>query len=301
MLSLTPRQVSSWSRRSILFIRNLSRSSPRHPLPPSWLIAYAIELIIKMSLHSADLLECFCGRTYTYAIDLEEHRKARGHFPSHVCRDNCRHPPVVPHDSIIRKCGCCGKHCERLDILEDHCIVTGHCVYPERYAFRYQCRDCEISFEDIHAFSAHMAGCVHCKPLQQKLHSNAEKAEKPATSIADDQACIRCQRTFPSFRSLQQHRESLKHKPLSALRCPVGEGCTGKFSAPSALLHHLESGNCCSAMDRDAIYDIVHLYDHDCTIHSLPTFTPSNSPHLSLHRLSPNPRAPRASLNSLNS
>jgi hypothetical protein len=78
----------------------------------------------------------------------------------------------------------------------------------------------------------------------------------------------------------------------------IGEGCTRRFSAPSALLHHLESGKCCSAMDRDVIYDIIQLYDKDCTIHSLPTLTPSSSTHISSHRLSPVPRTPTASLDS---
>ncbi|CAN9296790.1 unnamed protein product [Alternaria alternata] len=51
-------------------------------------------------------------------------------------------------------------------------------------------------------------------------------------------------------------------------------------------------------MDRDDIYDIVQLYDKDRTIHGLPTLTPSSSAHLSVHRLSPQPSTPTASLDS---
>jgi hypothetical protein len=144
--------------------------------------------------------------------------------------------------------------------------------------------------------NAHMARSVHRKPLQQRFHGNTEKAKQATIASADDQTCETCRRTFPSFQSLQQHLKSIRHKPLSALHCPVGEGCIGEFSAPSPLLHHLASGSCCSAMDRDDIYDIIRLYDKDCTIHSLPTLTPSTSARLSQHRLSPSLRTPTASL-----
>ncbi|EOA82624.1 uncharacterized protein SETTUDRAFT_52074, partial [Exserohilum turcica Et28A] len=237
------------------------------------------------------LLQCFCGRTYTYAIDLDEHRRARGHFPSHVCTSSCRHPLLVQYDYITRKCGCCGKLCERLDILEDHRITTGHCFCSEcdlpfesqsawkshckaeLHASEYRCCNCDISFKDIHALNAHMASRAHRKPLQQKPYST----------------CKICRRMFPSLQSLQQHCESIKHKPFSALSCPVGDGCKGKFSAPSALLHHLESGKCCSGMDRDDIYDMIQLYDKDCTIHTLPTPTPSSATYFSTNYLPPYP------------
>ena len=272
-----------------------------------------------MTLCSADLLECFCGRTYTYSIDLEEHRKARGHFPSHVCRDSCRHPPVAQYNFSIHKCDCCGKLCNRLDILEDHRIATGHCFCSEcnlsfqsqsawrihheveLHASEYRCCDCNISFKDIYALDAHMGSRVHRKPLQQRSHDNTRKAKQVTMASTDDQTCKICRRTFSSFQSLRQHRESVKHKPLSALRCPIGKGCRGEFSAPSALLHHLESGKCCSGMDRDDVYDIIQLYDKDHTIHSLPTLTPSSSTHLSAHCLSPHPGTPKTSLDSADS
>ncbi|EUC39607.1 hypothetical protein COCMIDRAFT_41895 [Bipolaris oryzae ATCC 44560] len=216
----------------------------------------AIELIAKITLRIADPFEYFCGRTYTYAIDLEEHRRARGHFPSHVCRGSCRHPLVAQYDFTIRKCGYCGKLYKRLDIFKDHYIATRH----------YFC--------------------------------NARKAGKATTVSAGDHVYKICRRTFPSLQSFQQHCKSIKHKPISALSCPIGGGCKRKFSAPSALLHHLESGKCCSGMDRDDIYDIVQLYDKDHTIHTLPKLTPSSSTYLSLHGLSPGSGTPTASLDS---
>jgi hypothetical protein len=171
----------------------------------------------------------------------------------------------------------------------------------ELHASEYRCCNCDISFRDIHALNAHMASSVHRKPLQQNSFGNTRKAKQVTMASADDRTCKRCRRTFSSFSSLQQHLQSIKHKPLSALGCPVGDRCRGKFSAPSALLHHLESGKCCSGMDRDDLYDIIQLYDKDRTIHSLPTLTPSSSTYLSAHRLSPHPGTPTASLDSADS
>lgn len=168
----------------------------------------------------------------------------------------------------------------------------------ELHASEYRCCNCNISFKDIHALNAHMASRAHRKPLQQKPHNNVRKAGKATAMSAGDWTCKKCWRTFLSIQSFQQHCKSIKHKPLSALSCPVGEGCRGKFSAPSALLHHLESGKCCSGMDRDDIYDMVQLYDKDHAIHTLPTLTPTSSTYLSAHDLSPCSRTPTTSLDS---
>ncbi|KAH8704335.1 hypothetical protein GQ44DRAFT_782742 [Phaeosphaeriaceae sp. PMI808] len=261
-----------------------------------------------MTIRSTCPLECFCGRTYSKPIDLEEHRRARGHFPSHVCNRLCKHPPVGQYDVRIRKCGSCGKVCERLDILEDHRIATGHCFCSECdipfesqsastkhretevHASEFRCCNCDISFKDIHALNAHMASRAHRKPLKEESHQKTSKAKKAKKSIApnsSDRSCKQCQRTFKSSQALQQHCESIKHKPLSALGCPVGKGCRGNFSAPSSLLHHLESGNCESGMDRYDIYHMVQLCDKDRKVHNVPTITPSSSAALSVGNLTP--------------
>lgn len=244
-----------------------------------------------MSFGSASALNCFCGRTYTNPIDLEEHRRARGHFASHICRENCNHLRGAPDDGQIHECGYCGKICERLEILEDHHIFTGHCYCSECdltfesqsalkihretevHASEFKCCNCDLSFKDIHALNAHMARRIHQKPLQQ---NSSKKAKETTIITAEDKVCNECQRTFASSQSLQQHRESVKHKPLSSLSCPVGKGCRGIYTSPSALLHHLESGNCQSGMNRDEIYRVVQSCDQDHVIHSLPALAPSS-------------------------
>ncbi|KAH7335095.1 hypothetical protein BKA66DRAFT_381895, partial [Pyrenochaeta sp. MPI-SDFR-AT-0127] len=193
------------------------------------------------------------------------------------------------------KCGCCGKICARLDILEDHRVATGHCFCPdcdipfesqsaltvhrktEVHASEFRCCNCDISFKDIHALNAHMASRAHRKPLQEKPIKKESKAQQTIAPCSHERTCEECKRTFKTSQALQHHLDSVKHKPLSALNCPVGKGCRENFTTPSALLHHLESGTCQSGMDRDDIYHMVQLCDKDRRIHNLPTLTPATS------------------------
>ncbi|KAF2797085.1 hypothetical protein K505DRAFT_299062 [Melanomma pulvis-pyrius CBS 109.77] len=234
--------------------------------------------------HSSSSLKCFCGQEYYRAVDLEEHRTARGHFPSHRCGKHCEHPGLALNKSYASACGDCGKICENEKILNDHHIATGHCFCSEcdlhfqfqttftlhreneMHASEFKCCDCNIFFKDVHALTAHMTRRVHRKPKNE------------TSVLAMGHVCSKCQRTFKSTESLEQHRQSVKHKPLSALSCPLGKGCRGNFTSPSALLHHLESGNCKSGMDRDKIYRIVQSCDEDGNILSRTALTPSISP-----------------------
>jgi hypothetical protein len=255
-----------------------------------------------MSSRPATRLNCFCGRTYANPIDLEEHRRARGHFASHVCKANCQHLTGARDDGRSHECGHCGKICERLDVLEDHRIFTGHCYCSECdlifesqnalnihretevHASEFRCCNCDISFEDMHALNAHMMRSVHRKPVQQ---NPPKKAKETTAVITENEVCTECQRTFESSQALQQHCESVKHKPLSSLSCPIGQGCRGIYTSPSALLHHLESGKCKSGMNRDEISRIVQASDHDNIIHSPPALAPSTPLTFSSYNTTP--------------
>jgi hypothetical protein len=239
------------------------------------------------------LYECFCGRHYPSLVDLEEHRRARGHFSSHRCRPSCLHPAPRVHDGRSHQCDTCGKICERRDILDDHQIATGHsyCVdcnhsfstmsaflthrMKATHASEFICCDCDLRFRDVHALNAHMSSAAHRKPLSEK---KMEKRKGPY--------CKDCRREFTTKERLEQHLRSLKHKPLSALVCPVGDGCRRKFPSPSALLLHLESGGCQSGMDRNEILRLVQLTDQEHAIHSLPILPPTE---LAGHSASPGP------------
>jgi hypothetical protein len=228
-------------------------------------------------------LECFCGRTYTSPQDLEEHRRARGHFPSHKCTGLCKHPVLAPHDGQTHVCGYCEKAFDRPDIFRDHAIATGHCFCSDcdlhfsdrqswddhrksaKHASEFKCCDCDISFNDIHALVAHMRRRAHQKPLPPKISQQHKEHNLLASSSTE---CTKCKRKFSCSQSLQQHCASLKHKPLSRLECPIGTNCRGSFLSPSALIQHLESGSCSSGMNRGEVHQIVESCDLGITSHS---------------------------------
>lgn len=239
---------------------------------------------------------CFCGRTYSNPIDLEEHRLARGHFPSHHCKESCRHPSATPQDGRSHICNGCGKLCERSDILKDHLIVTGHCycsgcdlTFPTEndliahrksglHVSEFKCCDCGRSFRDTHSLSAHMESPIHTKSNKQKTTpKTTPKTKKGSDVVTEKVQCKKCHKTFSDSKSLQLHTNSVKHKPLSNLSCPIGKGCRGKFTSPSALLHHLESGKCQSGMNKEGIYQMVRSCDTEGVIHSRPALTSSAS------------------------
>jgi Zinc-finger of C2H2 type/C2H2-type zinc finger len=233
--------------------------------------------------------KCFCGRTYSDEIDLEEHRRARGHFSVHVCGPRCNHPRCSQGPIRIQFCNYCGKKCERDDILKDHCTFTGHCfcpkcdhIFPSQealeghlrtkiHATEFRCCDCSIEFNGIRALNVHMASAVHRKPLPAK-----RKEPKPlkATITDDSLSCEDCERTFNSTTALSQHLASVKHKPLSNLPCPLGKKCTMRFLSPSALIQHLESGECDSGTTRETLYSLIQTHDSERLIHSPPESAP---------------------------
>jgi hypothetical protein len=116
-----------------------------------------------------------------------------------------------------------------------------------------------------------MASRAHRKPLPAE---RKKPKSLTVTLIDGNLPCKDCKRTFKSASALRQHRASVKHKPLSNLTCPVGENCTMRFTSPSALIQHLESGGCDSKTTRDKIYHLIQSHDLERLIHSLPESTP---------------------------
>jgi hypothetical protein len=105
--------------------------------------------------------------------------------------------------------------------------------------------------------------------------------------------CKDCKRTFKSASALRQHRASVKHKPLSNLTCPLGKNCTMRFTSPSALIQHLESGGCDSKTTRDKIYCLIQAHDSERLIHSPPESTPPTPQSHPPSEPSPTDRLPR--------
>ncbi|KAI5364680.1 Putative Zinc finger C2H2-type [Septoria linicola] len=73
--------------------------------------------------------------------------------------------------------------------------------------------------------------------------------------------CDQCDQDFTTKKGWQQHKKFLKHNPISELICPLSDECTKIFTAPSALLVHLESGACKSGMNRVKLNALIHEHD----------------------------------------
>lgn len=115
-----------------------------------------------------------------------------------------------------------------------------------------------------------MASRAHRKPVSAKR----KKPGSLTVALIDGRLpCKDCQRTFTSANALGQHQASLKHSPLSNLACPLGKTCTTRFTSPSALIQHLESGGCDSKITRDQIHRLVQSHDSERLIHNLPEST----------------------------
>ena len=231
------------------------------------------------------MLSCFCGLTYHNATDLEEHRRARGHFSAHICGPLCKHLKTPAQVFQVVYCPSCEKKCERHDILEDHRRFTGHCYCSEcekpfanqaalvehmasfLHATEFRCCDCNFDFKDIAALEAHLSGKRHKKRLNPDPKNSSSKKMAKKAAVGDVKShCKICKRTFKSQDALKQHQTSLRHKPLSNISCPAGKECTKQFPSPSALLHHLESGACDSGITRTTIRELALSHDSDHVI-----------------------------------
>lgn len=179
------------------------------------------------------------------------------------------------HCSISHKykCGGCSKTFISLRSLHGHNRLAGHCF----------CRQCDEFFPDasavvehrktfIHAAGFHCCDCDRDFKTQQALDQHLEF--KNHTSIKRVHECKECpedrRREFKDQAALKKHQASVVHKPLSDLKCVASAKCKQRFSSPSALLHHLESGNCQSGLTRKALNELVQTYDTDRLISSGP-------------------------------
>ena len=87
----------------------------------------------------------------------------------------------------------------------------------------------------------------------------------------DVNACYICQRIFKDPFALQQHLTSVKHYPLSDMGCLASSKCRRRFTSPSALLGHLESGACSSGVCKRDIDKLVLTHDTERLITTGPS------------------------------
>ena len=187
------------------------------------------------------------------------------------------------HSDLPRKvsgprCDTCKKSFSGHDELEQHQRAV--------HTSQFRCCDCEQDFVSEQALDQHLSDKVHqeisCQVCKQGFASmlalnrhvvtehHASVDPKRKVYPAGIHGCFICQRRFRKQIDLDQHLTSVKHHPLSDLPCIASDKCKRRFTSPSALLHHLESGTCRSGIDRHAINNIVRDNDVERLISSGP-------------------------------
>lgn len=125
-------------------------------------------------------------------------------------------------------------------------------------ATQFRCCDCERDFESEKALTHHLRW--------SKEHGvrkgGSKKKEKQKQQQEENQlTCEKCKKTLKTQGSLEQHLASVRHNPLSNIKCIADAKCKKKFNCPSAQLHHLESGKCVSGMTKTTLNGAIAMND----------------------------------------
>lgn len=219
--------------------------------------------------HSAALHSSRCGvceKVFRSPVVLQQHQIANEHCYCKPCalffakREGLQQHCAALHPLT---CGICCRKFAKIDALRAHARSTSHSLCQEcgRYFInpsaldqhqksfhrsQFHCCDCDRDFVDELALNQHLHTKIHQKPVTYP--------------------CSKCKRSFKSKDALNQHLASLIHKPLSDIKCVASMQCKGRFSAPSAMIQHLESGACCSGLNRKKLNLLVQSNDVDRVI-----------------------------------
>lgn len=223
-----------------------------------------------------------CGKIFCYDNNLRSHQLSCQQCYCKVChRIFAAAESLKQHCDALHTntCRTCGKNFDYAEVLRQHQIANEHCY----------CKQCKITFEDEESMKQHKRSrnhlvnpgtqdqhkkssentpefhCCDCdrsfiseQALEQHSHTKVKKTKS--------HPCPKCKRVFKSQGALENHLSSLAHKPLSDIKCVASSGCKARFSSPSGLVQHLESGNCCSGMTRKKLNGLVQSNDVDRVI-----------------------------------
>jgi hypothetical protein len=142
-------------------------------------------------------------------------------------------------------CGECHRPFASTSALNDHTRDLGHST-------EFRCCDCNRSFKNIDALKQHLRDATH-RPSKSSHDVSAKSAKVK---------CPKCPQEFISHHALQQHITSPRHRPFSNIKC-IASSCSKRFTTPSGLLHHLESGRCSSGMNRIRLNELASTQDTD--------------------------------------
>lgn len=117
-------------------------------------------------------------------------------------------------------------------------------------ATQFRCCDCERNFISERALTDHL----HCSKIHGMGKGGSKKKSKEGKKQQEEGSqptkCKKCERIFKNRGALRQHLTSVRHNPLSDIKCVADAECKKQFNCPSAQLQHLETGRCVSGMTK---------------------------------------------------
>ncbi|KAK4544181.1 hypothetical protein LTR36_004391 [Oleoguttula mirabilis] len=222
----------------------------------------------------------------TYHVEHPSFTDQTAALPNTTARIACRlcHKTFRGSDGLdghVRNkhdtCPTCGQAFASAEQLTGHQVAAGHCYCHEHdLVFRggtelrmhksaephvtgFECLICDRGFTTQQGLDDHLQDKDHPAVDTEEFSAAAEAAKAAAEEA--NLYCEACERPFQHIEAYRQHKNSVKHKPLSDLQCPLSTGCGKTFTSPSALILHLESGGCVSGMNRLRLNAVIHQHD----------------------------------------
>ena len=203
-----------------------------------------------------------CRKNFINEEALQNHKWSSESFRCDGCRRTfCSLKKLRTHQRSTQHCYCktCDHFFAAAESLKSHCAALHIDINDQKKKSAgatqgFHCCDCERDFVSEQALTQH---------CEMKVHTKKDPKTK-------SHPCSKCKRIFKSQKALQQHLASLAHKPLGDVKCVASSDCKGRFSSPSGLVQHLESGKCCSGMTRKKLNGLVQSNDVDRIISAGP-------------------------------
>ncbi|KAI9729191.1 MAG: hypothetical protein M1834_007098 [Cirrosporium novae-zelandiae] len=210
-----------------------------------------------------------CNKVFVELASLIAHQKDKQHFYCPFCEMYFDSDQAAKNHQLkrnTRKCPSCESTFCFPEPLAEHKRSTGHCY----------CADCDRTFCNQDAIWQHLSSSIHAPEVSQYHCCDCDQDFVNETALnkhlkykcrleqtpKSEWFCAPCDREFLNQDALAQHLASLKHHPLSDIKCIGGKKCNRRFTSPSALLHHLESGACrASGLSRKKLNKLIRAAD----------------------------------------
>ncbi|KAK6436040.1 hypothetical protein LTR95_007774 [Oleoguttula sp. CCFEE 5521] len=199
------------------------------------------------------------SKAFNYDFALAQHIKAT-HRPCPQCSHTFRNSAILFGHQKTSNHLFCLEH----DMDFSSPAALAQHLREDAHISSFECTTCDRAFKTEIALNDRLDSVGHACVIEAAARQIAD-SQNASTDVARREEnklfCESLNRRFKTLRALQQHRNSLKHKPLSEMRCTLSDQCTGVFTSPSALLFHLESNTCKSGMTREKLNSVVAKYD----------------------------------------